>query len=440
MKISFRIFSGYFLIIFILSTSVLALSLLRIETLQIVLFITILSLLGSLLLSRRLSKPIKELMDASCRIASFDFDTRIYLKDRSELRELSDSFNYMTERLKDLFKDLTLKEEEFSSIISSIQEGFLVLDRNGRIGLSNESFQRFIKEDSLEDKFYWEVLTLKSSRLVELIKRTKETKKNLISEIDIEEETFLCSITPLGQEEGTVVVLHDITELKRLDMVKKDFVVNVSHELRTPLTAIKGYAETLEEEAEDLNKHYLEIIKRHTERLINIVQDLLLLSELEDERIELELEDVNLKRLTEDVLRLFEQKVREKGLELELQVVDDISIQADGFRLEQIFINLIDNAIKYTEKGKVDVILTCKDQQVEIEVKDTGIGIPKEYVSRIFERFYVVDKSRSRRLGGTGLGLSIVKHIVSLHNGKIDVESTLGLGTRFTVILPINPV
>ncbi|MCD6155495.1 MAG: PAS domain-containing sensor histidine kinase, partial [Candidatus Atribacteria bacterium] len=213
-------------------------------------------------------------------------------------------------------------------------------------------------------------------------------------------------------------------------------VVNVSHELRTPLTAIKGYVETLEEEIEGDSKRYLDIIKRHTERLINIVADLLLLSELEEKGLTQIKEEVNLEKVVKDVFKIFDQKAKEKGLKLNLICEGNPVVEGDAFKLEQMFINLIDNAIKYTERGEVLVYLKQTDEEVIVKVKDTGIGIPKEHLDRIFERFYVVDKSRSKKLGGTGLGLSIVKHIVLLHNGKIDVKSSPGEGTEFIITFP----
>ena len=237
-----------------------------------------------------------------------------------------------------------------------------------------------------------------------------------------------------------MATLYDITKIKNLEKTKKDFVSNVSHELRTPLTAIKGFVETLEETTnDDENKHYLNIIKRHTDRVINIVEDLLLLSELEEESSSLELEDVNLKGLIENILKIFDQRLREKNLVLKFKADKNLPlIKADPFKLEQVFINLIDNAIKYTERGEVMISVSQNDKGLITEIQDTGICIPKEHLSRIFERFYVVDKSRSRKLGGTGLGLSIVKHIVLLHNGKIDVENIPGTGTKFIVTLPVN--
>jgi two-component system phosphate regulon sensor histidine kinase PhoR len=236
-----------------------------------------------------------------------------------------------------------------------------------------------------------------------------------------------------------VAVLYNITELKNLERVKKDFIANISHELRTPLTAIKGFVETLEEEEEIRNVQYLEIIKRHTDRLMHIVNDLLLLSELEQPESAFVIENINLASLAENILKVFEQGAREKGIQLKLVARKDLkTIQADPFKLEQMFINLLDNAIKYTEKGEVSVSLGQGDFKSIIEIKDTGIGIPASHLPRIFERFYVVDKSRSKKFGGTGLGLSIVKHIVLLHGGAIDVESSLGIGTKFTITLPMN--
>jgi two-component system phosphate regulon sensor histidine kinase PhoR len=226
--------------------------------------------------------------------------------------------------------------------------------------------------------------------------------------------------------------------MKMLERMKKDFVVSVTHELRTPLTAIKGFVETMEEEADKEKQNYLRIIKRNTDRLVRIVNDLLSLSEMEEKGVLVEREEVNLKESVENILKIFEHEAKEKKLYLKLHADEKLPlIHADSFRLEQTFINLIENALKYTEKGGVTIVLKTKDKEAVIEVRDTGIGISAEHLPRIFERFYTVDKAHSRRLGGTGLGLSIVKHIVLLHGGTIEVKSDLGLGTTFTVTLPL---
>jgi two-component system phosphate regulon sensor histidine kinase PhoR len=339
-----------------------------------------------------------------------------------------------------LFGSLSRRNEELDTIVSSIQEILLVLDKDGRIKLTNESFKKALDNEDVQDKFYWEVM--RCPDFSELIKKVMEERKNHIQEIEFRDKNYLCSVTFLSSKEEMVAILYDITELKNLERMKKEFVANISHELRTPLTAIKGFVETLEEEEEIKNVQYLEIIKRHTDRLMNIVNDLLVLSELEQTGSALVIENVNLVSLAENILKVFEQGAKERGIQLKLVAGEDLkTVQADPFKLEQMFINLLDNAIKYTEKGEVSITLTQIDSKSVIEIQDSGIGIPGSHLPRIFERFYVVDKSRSKKLGGTGLGLSIVKHIVLLHGGTIDVESSLGIGTKFTIVLPnIQPV
>jgi two-component system phosphate regulon sensor histidine kinase PhoR len=260
-----------------------------------------------------------------------------------------------------------------------------------------------------------------------------------VEEMTLENRIFMCTVTPLEGGEQIVFIFHDITEIKNIERIKKDFVVNVSHELRTPLAAIKGYAETLREEADaEPNKKYVEIIERNTERLINIVNDLLLLSSLE-EKTALELDDIDLGGFLENVTKIFDQRLKDKELSLVINVKENLPpIKADLFKLEQLLINLLDNAAKYTDRGGITVSLDVHEKRVRLQVRDTGIGIPKEDILRVFERFYVVDKSRSRKSGGTGLGLSIVKHIVLLHHGAINIESALGQGTTVTVTLPIH--
>lgn len=399
--------------------------------------ITLLSIGIAFLLSRGLSKPVSTLVQAAKNLAKGAFYTRVYLQAGGELKELETSFNEMAGKMEGLFGSLSRRNEELDTIVSSIQEILLVLDKDGRIKLTNESFKKALDNEEVQDKFYWEVM--RCPDFSELIKKVMEERKNHIQEIEFRDKNYLCSVTFLSSKEEMVAVLYDITELKNLEQMKKDFVANMSHELRTPLTAIKGFVETLEEEEEIKNTQYLEIIKRHTDRLMNIVNDLLVLSELEQTGSALVIENVNLVSLAENILKVFEQGAKEKGIELKLSAREGLkTIQADPFKLEQMFINLLDNAIKYTEKGDVSISLKQEGSKSIIEIQDTGIGIPGSHLPRIFERFYVVDKSRSKKLGGTGLGLSIVKHIVLLHGGTIDVESSLGTGTKFIITLPFR--
>ena len=394
------------------------------------------SLIYAFFSSKRLSDPIKELVQATSRVAQGDFDVRVLPKGRGELGELAERFNEMAAKLKELFQENLQRKEELERIFSSLEDGLLVLDREGKVILFNKKAQEILEGKELSDRSFWEI---GDSAFREAISRVRKTEGNLTEELEISGGVFLLSATYLATTGQTLVLLHDITHLKRMQELKRDLVANVSHELRTPLTAIKGFLEAFEDEdSREARSHYLEIIKKHVDRLTNIVQDLLVLSELEDKKTKLDLEDVDLKALLQDVLRPFEEKAKKKGLTLKVDFDPGLPpIKADPFRLQQAFFNLIDNAVKYTEQGEIRISTKGKADHVEIEVADTGIGIPKEHLPRIFERFYVVDKSRSRRLGGTGLGLSIVKHIVLLQGGEIDVESTPGVGTRFRVRLPL---
>jgi two-component system phosphate regulon sensor histidine kinase PhoR len=410
---------------------------LKIRILEITVLILILSLGAAAVFSTNLSKPIRELVKASRKIGKGDFDINILFNRKDELKELADSFNHMIAQIKNLVSELSLEKEALNTIISSIQEGVLVLDKKGKIIMSNTSFQKIIAADLSEDKPYWEII--RSSKLSQLVDRTIEQKAGgLRAEIMLQEKVFICSAAFLNSAEQVVLTFHNITELLRINEMKKDFVLNVSHELRTPLTAIKGFTETMAEEKDIANKQYLDIIKRHTDRLIHIVKDLQILAEVEEKET-LIIEDVDLFKLISNLIKMFEPELRKKNLQFNFQADKDLpTIKADGFKIEQALINLIDNAIKYTEQGSIEITLKREVPFVLITIRDTGIGIPNEDLARIYERFYVVDKSRSRKMGGTGLGLSIVKHIISAHNGDIRVESTLNKGTKFSILLPIK--
>ena len=399
--------------------------------------IVLIALLGALLISNSIVRPIKNLTAVARKVASGDFSGRVFLKNKDELRELADSFNRMNEEMQRMFAELGQQQEELNSIIYSLQEGLLVVDKQGRIIRANESFWRIAGSQPVEGKPYWQ--TIRNPQLAELLKKAGTEKRNFVEELPLGERIFICSVTPIEGGEDIVSLFHGITELKNLERIKKDFVVNVSHELRTPLSAIKGYAETLHEEvAAAPMRKYVEVIQRNTDRLINIVNDLLLLSSLE-EKAALELEDIDAKGLLENVVRLFDQRLKDKQLSLAMDVQKNLPpIKADLFKIEQMLINLLDNAVKYTDRGGIAVSVDAQGKRVRIRVRDTGIGIPQDDIPRVFERFYVVDKSRSRKSGGTGLGLAIVKHIVLQHSGTIGIESVPGEGPTVTVALPAD--
>jgi two-component system phosphate regulon sensor histidine kinase PhoR len=410
---------------------------LSIRVLVIIFVILVCALLAAYVFSRSVSTPLKILSDASHQIASGNFDTQVFFKNKDEFREVAESFNFMTDHIKRLFHESTSKKEQLNGILASIGEGLLALDKEGKIFLVNESFKKIIKTEVDEEKFFWGVI--REPDFDRFIKSVQEQKKSLSTEMVLNGKIFLCRANYLSTREEILISFYDITHAKNVEKIKKDFVANVSHELRTPLTAIKGFVETMEEEVNKKSLNYLEIIKRHTERLINIINDLLLLSEIEEKGLKLETENVNIKDLIEQVLKIFSPKMKEKDLELEFVVKTETPvIHGDPFKLEQLFMNLIDNAVKHTEKGKIRIVMDKENERyLAVKLEDTGIGIPEEHIGRVFERFYVVDKSRSRMMGGTGLGLSIVKHIALLHEGNVLAESKVGEGTTFTVFLPL---
>ena len=400
--------------------------------------IIILAIIAAFIFSRSLTRPMHKLIEASRKVAAGDFTARVRVRSSDEWKDLATTFNSTTAEVKTLFDDLRKRNEELDNIVASMEEGLLVLDRTGKITLCNRNAMSIIGQQSLEGKYFWEMVRM--TPFVDLVGRAKEEKKSLTEEILFGDKSILCRAAFLPAQEGVVVTLQDITEIQKLARIKKDFVLNVSQELRTPLTAIKEHAETIEDLADDRTRSSVETIIRHADRLIRVVEDLISLATLEEKGIPLEMEKVSLKELAENVIGVFAPRAKEKNLDLRLEAAADLPpLVGDPFRLEQMLVNLIDNAIKYTEKGGIRVGLKREPGGVALEVVDTGIGIPEEDQGRVFERFYVVDKSRSRKAGGTGLGLSIVKHIVLLHGGQIDLKSTPGVGSTFRVFLPSGP-
>jgi len=392
------------------------------------------SIVMSIILSKYISKPVEKLISAAKQVSAGDFTTRVFLDRNDDINILAESFNEMTEEIQNLFQKIKSEKNSLNCIISSIDEALLVIDIHGKVILTNNGIKN-VTDKEMQGRSFWEII--RDENFEKFITKIKEEKKNFSEEWKWQKKYFLCSFGYVYLKNEIVIVFHDITKKKEMEMIKKDFVSNVSHELRTPLTAIKGFVETLKEEEKEQDKlHYLQIIEKHTNRLINIVKDLLILSNLE-ETGKVQKESINLYKLVKDQEKVFEKRINEKSLKFNIQIDDDLSeFFGDRFRLEQMFINLIDNAIKYTDKGEINVQIRNITDKIEIIVRDTGIGIGEEHFNRLFERFYVVDKSRSRKIGGTGLGLSIVKHIVLLHDGNINVESKTGKGTEFIINLP----
>lgn len=408
----------------------------RADLWRVVGFVALIALVLALFLTRSVAGPVREVIEASKRVAAGDFDVRVSTRRSGELRDNALAFNAMTGRLKDMFGEIRLQSEEIGSILAAIREGLCVLDADARIVLCNTSFRKLAGREDPEGRHFWEVV--RSSSAMEMVRKARESGACETGEVAVGERVYYGSVSRLAAADRLVVTLHDVTELRALEKTKRDFVANVSHELKTPLTAIRGFVETLEPRAEAENRPYLEIIRRNTDRLIAIVEDLLTLSDLETPGRKPAKESLEVGPLAEAILKVFERRAAEKGLALAVEAPSGLpAVPADPVQLEGLILNLVDNAVKYTDKGRVTVRLGTRDGRFTIEVADTGPGIDAAHLPHVFERFYVADKSRSKKLGGTGLGLAIVKHIAQAHGGGVSIKSRLGEGTTVTVELPL---
>ena len=364
-----------------------------------------------------------------------------------ELGSLARSLNRMAAQLRDSLDKLSLESARREAILSSMVEGVLAVDQQMRITFCNASFARVTAIPLPIPQRAPLLEVVRDAGLLDMLSRVLASGEPLKGRLELSAangRSFEVQVAPLpaSSRQGAIAVLHDITDLERLERVRKDFVANVSHELRTPLAAIRGYAETLLEgalEDPENNRQFLEIIKAQAARLNNIASDLLILSELESGRAEpAEAEAFSIRGVLDNALRTVESEARVRGVTLVCGQVEDASVSGSKIRLEQALVNLLDNAIKFNRPaGEVRIEITRRpDRQVRISVADTGIGIPSQDLSRIFERFYRVDKARSRAVGGTGLGLSIVKHILERMKGTVSVTSDLGKGSVFSITLP----
>ncbi|HET7213610.1 MAG TPA: ATP-binding protein [Terriglobia bacterium] len=366
-----------------------------------------------------------------------------------ELGDLGRSLDRTGARLRDLVDRLSLESARRESILASMVEGVLAVDNEFRITFCNDSFRRAVGSAGpiQENQSLLEVL--RDPELLSMFTQVLDTHQPMKQRVRLagaEGRSFEVQVTSLAGtvRGGAIAIFYDITDLERLERIRRDFVANVSHELRTPLTAISGYAETLLEgalEDQENNRKFVEIIKAHATRLGNIASDLLALSELESERPPAESRPVSVSAAVETAFRIIEPAAQLRGVTIQRGNQDEAEVLTERGRLEQALVNLLDNAVKFNRPGgqvQLDVMRETGDS-VRIVVSDTGIGIPSTDLSRVFERFYRVDKARSREMGGTGLGLSIVKHVIERMNGTVSVQSQLGKGSTFTILLPVCP-
>ncbi len=397
-------------------------------------------LLAALAVSRTIAAPLRDLTGVVRRFAEGDFGARLHLRRQDEVRSLAESFNAMGERVQELFRQNSERAGQLDGIFSSVRQGIVLLDAGDRIIRANRGFEELAGTSAAPGRTLLDVLPV--PRLAELVRAARESGSRQSAEIALGERTVLCAVELMAGQGQPLVVLSDTTEIHALETLKRDFVANASHELRTPLTTIAGSLEMLEAEAVGpAADRWIDAIRRNTQRMAAIVEDLLQLSRLEGKAARPLDGRVDVGSVAAEVVALFAHRASQHGIGLRLEAAGPLpGIAGDPHMIEQMLVNLVDNALKYTEAGEVVVSLAAEGgSTIRLGVSDTGIGIAPEHLPRLFERFYVVDASRSRGLGGTGLGLAIVKHIVQAHAGTIGVESTPGRGTRFTVRLPASP-
>jgi len=401
----------------------------------------------SFALARRVSRPISQMAQAAKMISKGDLSRRIREDSRDEVGDLAYSFNRMSEELQRQMGDLAREVSEKEALLSSMIEGVLAIDRDEHVILINKAAQRMLElgPDDALGKFHWEVIrNAEINNLFKEVLKTKEQKEVKLQIGPLDERAFMVYAAPIrargGNILGVVAVFHDVTEIRRLEKVRMEFVANVSHELRTPLTSIKGFVETLKRGAIDERENavnFLDIIERHTDRLNQLITDLLDLSRVETGKKKMDFQPIKVEELINRAVSHFMEISNKNRPKIKYNIPSDLPmVLADEEGIETVLKNLLDNAVKYTPKrGEINITSTDKDDYIEIAVVDNGIGIPSRDLPRIFERFYCVDKARSRELGGTGLGLSIVKHIIEAHGGTVGVESEVGEGSRFTFTL-----
>ncbi|HBR14523.1 MAG TPA: PAS domain-containing sensor histidine kinase [Candidatus Omnitrophica bacterium] len=394
-----------------------------------------------------ISRPIRQVSAMAVGLAQGNPIPRVWPSTRDEVGELAKAIHALYGQIKVRGDEVTANASRFEAILLSMFEGVMVIDQHGRILLMNETLKRLwqVGENPVGRKPLEVVRNIEIQEIADKViqhKSVVESRELIL--LSPEDKILQIHAAPVIREDevdGAVLVFHDITELRRLENVRRDFIANVSHELRTPLTSIQGYAETLLEGAMEDKKHahdFLKIIYADAQRLAQLVDDLLELSKIESGKWTLRLQSFELYPFVERIVKGFQKQARDQGIRIYNNIPTDFpSVQVDEQGLIQVLLNLLDNAVKYNRKGG-SVTLTAREcpTGIMVEVSDTGIGIPVEDCPRIFERFYRVDKARARDLGGTGLGLAIAKHIIQAHHGEMSVQSQLNVGTTFTFTLP----
>jgi two-component system phosphate regulon sensor histidine kinase PhoR len=395
---------------------------------------------------RSIASRILNLKEFADRAAAGDFSPLGRDHGHDELANLADAVGRTTAGLGQTIRNLTDERNRSSAILASMVEGVAVVAGNEHVLFCNEAFEQILELPEGSSAGRTIVEALRQAELVALVRQALSGAEELTGEVEVgtvRRRNFSVTAAPVRATDanGAVLVLHDITELRRLERVRRDFVANVSHEFKTPLTAIQGFAETLLSGALDdvaNRERFVEIIREHARRLARLTDDLLKLSRIEAGRLELEMRPIRVEALVNNCVETARLKAGTKEIQIHVDLNQNApSVRGDGTWLGEVLQNLLDNAVQYTPVGGEIAVMACsKGHDVIFSVTDTGIGIPESDLERIFERFYRVDSARSRDVGGTGLGLAIARHIVDAHGGRIWVESAIGQGSRFHFSVP----
>ena len=395
------------------------------------------------LIASSITEPIRDVTKKAEEMAMGNFEQFVEVKSDDEIGQLASMFNHLTLKLKDTIQEMDLERSKLDTIFNYMAEGVVAVDLRGFIIHANPIALGILGLEA-EEIYEEKLLDLKKISLDNIDYERDETLEGF-EVATIDSQVFKIKYAPFNNERdrigGLIIVFQDITQEHKLDNMRKEFVANVSHELKTPITTIKSYTETLMDNDVDreLSKKFLSVIDSESSRMARLVRDLLQLSNIDYNKKNWEKTEISIKRTLQDIVAKLDLVIKEKQQQVDIDISDglpDIVVDKDG--IEQVILNIISNAIKYTEdKGNIDIKAYSIDKELIIKVKDTGIGIPVEDQARIFERFYRVEKGRSRDMGGTGLGLSIAKEIVEAHSGKIYLESVLQEGTEITIKLPL---
>ncbi|MEX1375939.1 MAG: ATP-binding protein [Eubacteriales bacterium] len=400
--------------------------------------------------NRKVIQPIESITKFARSISNGNYGKSVYINSYEEVTRLSVALNKLSKSLKKSFDKISTKNAQLEAILQSLNQGILVCNINGKVQYTNDTFLKIVKMDGelISKNIYHNIFDENLYDILEEIKDSEEDRLITKNNVQFSDDTYRnysgCFIKDNeGTKKGILLVVEDVTNIRKLERMRSVFVSNVTHELKTPITCISGYTQTLLNGAiEDKENAYkfLNIINDESERLNLLIDDILTLSGLENQNKPVFTTKVNLIKIAKEVIELIQQKYPEKSniaMKVEYDKDTDYTMLGDRNKLKQILINLVDNSIKHTEEGSVSIEFKKDNSSITMSVTDTGIGIDKKHHSRLFERFYRVDKHRSRDTGGTGLGLSIVKHLAIMHDGKISIESALGKGTKIDIKFPI---